>query len=1333
VRSTGTALTGLALLLLAGRAHADLAPDTSLSDADTSLIGETTWSFLGYGVAGAGDLNGDGHDDALLVAAYDQLGLAGEVYVVLGAPTPWPVGVDAGLAPASYVQSGWGEPLRRGEGVGDVNGDGYDDFLVADYQNDENGQYAGKVWLVHGMAAGWAQNTDVSTLPDSFVGEDDSDYAGYSVAGADLDDDGYSDLVIGAMQRDANGSNAGEVYLLYGGPGGWGTDVELDDADASFVGHSSGDKAGYAAAAGGDLDGDGIDDLVIGARDADGGASDSGAVYVLLGGGGWGKGTDLGQEADGSLLGVDAEDGAGASVAVAPDVNGDGIDDLLIGAYTQDDGGNDAGAAYLVLGRAGGWQLDESLGNADAWFVGEAAGDYAGLHVDGAGDVDGDGLGDLLVGAGWNDDGGSDAGKAYLLLGRATGWPGGGSLADAYASFVGESGSDNAGYAVGGGGDLDGDGLDDLIVGARGNSDGGFYAGKAYVVRGQLPTCEDADGDGYGVTGVHTCPGGLEADCDDGDAARNPGEVELHDAIDNDCDGLVDDGALPADALVITEVMKKPDEVSQQDGEWFEVFNTTAVELNLVGAVVHDEDAESFTVDQDVWVPALGFSVLARDGDFHDNGGVNADYDYDDDFELGNGEDVIVIEHDGVELDRIEYDDGVLWPDPHGATLALGDAWFDPSLNDDGARWCETPGEEEYELDEGDYGTPGAPNPPCCADADGDGHDDVTCGGDDCDDSDPAVHPGATEQCGGGDEDCDGLIDEPDADGCASWWLDGDGDGYGLDGDSWCLCSPAAPYDAAGAGACADADPAVSPGQAEVACNGLDDDCDPTSLDDADDDGDGVSVCTGDCDDTNPLTAPGNPEYCDGADNDCDGAVPAVEADLDGDGTPACDGDCDDGDPAVYPGQAETPCNGVDDDCDPATSDTPDADGDGVTACADCDDDDPTIYPGQVEIPCNGVDDDCAPMTPDQPDGDGDGHPLCVDCDDGDPAVHPDADELCNGVDDDCDPATDEAQDGDGDGLSICDGDCDDGDADVAPGFEELCNGVDDDCDPATDEALDGDGDGLSICDGDCDDDDPLTWPGAGELCDGLDNDCDGELPADEQDGDGDGWPACDDCDDTDATVHPEAPELCNGEDDDCDGIPDDGAGDDLDGDGWTACDGDCDDSLAEVHPGASELCDGLDSDCDGIVPEDEVDADGDGWMVCDPDCDDDDPTANLDDLDGDGWDTCDDPPDCADTNTIVNPGLPENCDDGVDNNCDGLADGADPDCAGDDDDTGDDDTGDDDVSGDDDDTGDDDTTGDCACTTAQPPDGFDVALLSLLLLGLARRRAGSQRCRGSQ
>ncbi len=137
--------------------------------------------------------------------------------------------------------------------------------------------------------------------------------------------------------------------------------------------------------------------------------------------------------------------------------------------------------------------------------------------------------------------------------------------------------------------------------------------------------------------------------------------------------------------------------------------------------------------------------------------------------------------------------------------------------------------------------------------------------------------------------------------------------------------------------------------------------------------------------------------------------------------------------------------------------------------------------------------------------------------------------------------------------------------------------------------------------------------------------------------------------------------------------------------------------------------------------------------MGCDPDCDDDDPTANLDELDGDGWDTCDDPPDCADTNTIVNPGLPENCDDGVDNNCDGLADGADPDCAGDDDDTGDDDTGDDDVSGDDDDTGDDDTTGDCACTTAQPPDGFDVALLSLLLLGLARRRAGSQRCRGSQ
>ena len=194
------------------------------------------------------------------------------------------------------------------------------------------------------------------------------------------------------------------------------------------------------------------------------------------------------------IRGEDGGDTAGASVSAAGDVNGDGVDDLIVGAPDNAGGGSYAGAAYVVFGHTGGFAASIDLASIAAGSGGfkikGQAGDYAGLSVSTAGDVNGDGIDDLIVGAPSDNGGGAGAGAAYVVFGRAGGF---GSLVDLATiatgiggfKIQGQGAGDSAGIAVSAAGDVNHDGFDDLIVGAPGNGSGGNDAGAAYVIFGQ--------------------------------------------------------------------------------------------------------------------------------------------------------------------------------------------------------------------------------------------------------------------------------------------------------------------------------------------------------------------------------------------------------------------------------------------------------------------------------------------------------------------------------------------------------------------------------------------------------------------------------------------------------------------------------------------------------------------------------------------------------------------------------------------------------------------------------------------------------------------------------
>ena len=329
---------------------------------------------------------------------------------------------------------------------------------------------------------------DLDQADGGFVGEVSGDRSGWRVASAgDVDGDGLDDLLIGALRNDESVSNAGKTYLVLGSTIAVTGTLDLAQADTAFLGEANGDNSGAAVASAGDVDGDGLDDVLIGAPANDQGGANAGKTYLFLAASFAAGGTFSLSSADATFVGEEAYDSSGSAVSSAGDVDGDDLDDLLIGASSNGEWGPSTGKTYLFLGSTVATATTTSfdLDEADVAFAGEGPVDMSGDSVACAGDVDGDGLDDLLIGASRNDDGGYDAGKSYLILGATVGAVPAGdtfSLSQADAAFVGESGNDRSGGSLASAGDVDGDGFDDLLIGAFENAEAGTDAGKSYLV-----------------------------------------------------------------------------------------------------------------------------------------------------------------------------------------------------------------------------------------------------------------------------------------------------------------------------------------------------------------------------------------------------------------------------------------------------------------------------------------------------------------------------------------------------------------------------------------------------------------------------------------------------------------------------------------------------------------------------------------------------------------------------------------------------------------------------------------------------------------------------------
>ncbi len=431
---------------------------------DLSMTGEAANSIFGASVSSAGDVNGDGYSD-VIVGGFDPFVNYGNVYIFFGGTE---MNDTADVVMYNSVQnSNFGRSLSS---AGDVNGDGYSDVIIGAEGFNLN---RGAAYIYFGGAS-------KNITPDvTMTGEAANNYFGNSVSSAgDVNGDGYSDVIVGASQYS---SFKGRAYIYFGGS-------SMDSiADLRITGTAGGDVFGSSVSTAGDVNGDGYSDVIVGAY---GYSSQTGRTFLFLGG------TTMDSTADLIMTGEATSNQFGSSVSSAGDVNSDGYSDVIVGANSYS---SSTGRAYIFFG---GLQMDAG---ADVTMTGETTNNFFGYSVSSAGDVNGDGYSDAIVGAFGNSSG---TGRAYVYLGS-------GSMNNtADIRMTGEATNNSFGSSVSSAGDVNGDGYSDLISGAPGySSDRGrayIYLGSAISVKPVLLAAKDVPDDQGGYLNLKFAKSSLD-------------------------------------------------------------------------------------------------------------------------------------------------------------------------------------------------------------------------------------------------------------------------------------------------------------------------------------------------------------------------------------------------------------------------------------------------------------------------------------------------------------------------------------------------------------------------------------------------------------------------------------------------------------------------------------------------------------------------------------------------------------------------------------------------------------------------------------------------------
>jgi hypothetical protein len=955
-------------------------------------------AYFGRAMAATGDVNGDGYAD-FLVGSYTY-----DNYVTDEGQAFLYQGSSGNfLAAAAWTERGNQVDSWFGfsvAGAGDVNGDGYADWIVGapEWDGGQNGE--GSATLFYGSA------DRASTIPvQDLVNALPSSLFGHSLAGAgDVNGDGYDDYALGVPGYAGPQANEGRALVFHGSASGlasvhsWAAESNLQDY-----------RMGWSLDGAGDVDGDGYDDLVVGSYPTQ---TTLGAAWAYLG-----SATGLSLVHDWSVAGAAGTGNFGYSVAGAGDVDGDGYADVVIGTPLWDNGSNyEAGKVVVYQGSASGL----APGSADWGFSYPGNGLLLGWCVAGAGDVNGDGFDDIAAGAPYQDAAvGVDEGGVWAWYGSASGLP------TAAASWLATSGQENArlGWSVAGAGDSDADGHSDLIAGAPFHGGSTSNTGLGELWLGSATGLGNSVA--WSVAGGNYNGFGAEM----GTAVAGAGDLDRDGYADVLVGAPKADGGYGEQGLVY--VYRGSASGPGTVANWFESdVNQSLAHFGDVVAGVGDLDGDGFP-DYAAAAPTAGRALVYRGGS--PDGSTAAWAPRLRSLQAGGGAPLA----SGGATSTDGFMARVLARSAFGrARVKLQVEWqplgtdFDGSGGDGSplstdASWTST-GLTGVTLSHGVSGLT----------------------------SDEAYHFRARLLL-------DPSLGTPAA---SSTWLYG-----GPAGEPLGVHFRVPFFDADGDGStsefdCDDNDPSSYPGAPEI-CDAVDQDCDADVVegfadtdadglpdcadDDADGDGyDSLAAGGDDCDDLDSSINPSASDPCDGVDQDCDGDLVEGFADLDGDALPDCadsdaDGDghdsvaaggddCDDANSSVNPGASDT-CDGIDQDCDgDVVEGFPNFDGDGLPDCAD-------------------------------PDDDNDGDPDASDCNDADPTISSLAAESCDAIDSDCDGSlVDEFADLDGDGDPDC---------------------------------IDTDDDGDTWSDGpDCDDQDPSVHPYADDCCDGVDNNCDGDL-----------------------------------------------------------------------------------------------------------------------------------------------------------------------------------------------------------------------------------------------